>query len=222
MRTPTPSMGPMPGTGSPEASADALALCRLAMSIQWLAGARLVAAHWAPPAGTCRTTGSRQALRAPGSQGACARRDAAPGPDRQRRRLRPQRRASTPAWSRRTSTGIVTSASLMVRRPGGGRGGRLRRGEARARRRAAPGPGRVGLLRDGSWERSTSVVPPEDAAAVEREVSEQLRRFRDLVGRDPTHLDSHQHVHLDGAGRGAVAGRLAAKLGVPLRARTRG
>jgi predicted glycoside hydrolase/deacetylase ChbG (UPF0249 family) len=116
--------------------------------------------------------------------------------------------------------GIVTSASLMVLQPGAGEAAAYARAEARLG---------VGLHLDlgewihfeGSWQPVYQRVPPEDAAAVEREVSEQLGRFRDLVGRDPTHLDSHQHVHLDGAA-GAVAGRLAAKLAVPLRARTAG
>src|SRR5207248_5177743 len=40
--------------------------------------------------------------------------------------------------------------------------------------------------------------------------------FRRLVGRDPTHLDSHQHVHRDEPIR-SILGELAAELGVPLR-----
>jgi predicted glycoside hydrolase/deacetylase ChbG (UPF0249 family) len=30
---------------------------------------------------------------------------------------------------------------------------------------------------------------------VAEELEKQLRRFTELVGREPTHLDSHQHVH---------------------------
>lgn len=51
------------------------------------------------------------------------------------------------------------------------------------------------------------------------ECREQLERFRELVGRDPTHLDSHKHVHESDPEVGAAAEALAAKLGVPLRNR---
>lgn len=47
----------------------------------------------------------------------------------------------------------------------------------------------------------------------------QLERFRDLVGRDPTHLDSHKHVHETEPQVGAAAEALAAELGVSLRNR---
>ena len=47
----------------------------------------------------------------------------------------------------------------------------------------------------------------------------QLDLFRDLVGREPTHLDSHKHVHETDAAFGAAAEALAAELGVPLRNR---
>lgn len=50
------------------------------------------------------------------------------------------------------------------------------------------------------------------------EFGRQLDRFRDLVGRDPTHLDSHKHVH-ESEPVSAAAEALAAELGVPLRNR---
>jgi predicted glycoside hydrolase/deacetylase ChbG (UPF0249 family) len=43
-----------------------------------------------------------------------------------------------------------------------------------------------------------------------------LERFRELSGRDPTHVDSHHHVHRD-EGRTATFEHLVAPLGVPLR-----
>jgi len=46
----------------------------------------------------------------------------------------------------------------------------------------------------------------------------QLECFRELVGRDPTHVDSHKHVHETEPVR-AVAEALATELGVPLRNR---
>jgi predicted glycoside hydrolase/deacetylase ChbG (UPF0249 family) len=48
---------------------------------------------------------------------------------------------------------------------------------------------------------------------------EQLQRFRELVGREPTHLDSHKHVH-ESEPVAAVAEAIAAELAVPLRNRT--
>jgi predicted glycoside hydrolase/deacetylase ChbG (UPF0249 family) len=47
----------------------------------------------------------------------------------------------------------------------------------------------------------------------------QLDLFRELVGREPTHLDSHKHVHETDAAFGAAAETLAAELEVPLRNR---
>src|SRR5262249_40123241 len=44
----------------------------------------------------------------------------------------------------------------------------------------------------------------------------QLSEFRGIMAGDPTHIDSHQHVHREEPVR-AVAVRLARELGVPLR-----
>ena len=112
--------------------------------------------------------------------------------------------------------GIVTSTSLMVR---------YGADSAAAAKEAGAHPGLgVGLhvdlaeweLRDDEWRCVYEVVPAGDAAAVEREVAAQVARFRDLVGRDPTHLDSHQHVHRDEPARAAVLAA-AAGLGIPVR-----
>jgi predicted glycoside hydrolase/deacetylase ChbG (UPF0249 family) len=45
------------------------------------------------------------------------------------------------------------------------------------------------------WRARYERVDLTDVAAVREEVRRQLERFHDLVGRPPTHLDSHQHVH---------------------------
>jgi predicted glycoside hydrolase/deacetylase ChbG (UPF0249 family) len=111
--------------------------------------------------------------------------------------------------------GIVTSASLMVR-------GRAA-GEAAAIARRLPRLS-VGLhvdlgeweYADQSWRAVYEVVPTDDRIAVEDELRRQLDRFHTLVGRDPTHLDSHQHVHRDEPVRSVLTGACAA-LGVPLR-----
>jgi predicted glycoside hydrolase/deacetylase ChbG (UPF0249 family) len=90
--------------------------------------------------------------------------------------------------------GIVTSASLMVRWPAAA--------EAAAYARSHPQLS-VGLHVDlcewrfinDAWHPAYQVVPTHNAAAVADEVARQLDAFRQLMGRDPTHLDSHQHVH---------------------------
>jgi predicted glycoside hydrolase/deacetylase ChbG (UPF0249 family) len=113
------------------------------------------------------------------------------------------------------ASGIVTSASLMVRWP------------------AAPAAARwadthpeisVGIhvdlgewvYRDGRWQALYEVVDADDAVAVDDELSRQLGHFVRLLGRVPTHLDSHQHAHLHEPLRSRL---LAAggRLGVPVR-----
>jgi predicted glycoside hydrolase/deacetylase ChbG (UPF0249 family) len=112
-------------------------------------------------------------------------------------------------------SGIVTSASLTVRWPAAA--------EAAAYCRANPGFG-VGLhlelgewvFDSGEWRVAYEVVSLSDAKAVAAEVTSQLDSFRDLLGRDPTHLDSHQHVHRQQPAESAVK-ELAGTLDVPLR-----
>lgn len=112
--------------------------------------------------------------------------------------------------------GIVTSASLMVRAPAAE--------QAVVAVRAHPGLA-LGLHLDiaeweyeaGEWRATYERCPPGDGAAVEAECLGQLAVFRELAGRDPTHLDSHQHAHMSEP-MSSVASRLAAALEVPLRA----
>jgi predicted glycoside hydrolase/deacetylase ChbG (UPF0249 family) len=111
--------------------------------------------------------------------------------------------------------GILTSASLMVRQPAAA--------EAADLARAHPRLG-IGLhvdlaewaFREGEWRVRYQVVPVDDRDAVAEEVTRQLAAFRRLLGRDPTHLDSHQHVHRHEPAR-TVLLELARQLGVPLR-----
>ena len=49
--------------------------------------------------------------------------------------------------------------------------------------------------RDGEWRQVYQVVPADNMVAVEAEILRQVELFRHLASRDPTHLDSHQHVH---------------------------
>jgi predicted glycoside hydrolase/deacetylase ChbG (UPF0249 family) len=110
--------------------------------------------------------------------------------------------------------GIVTSASLMTRW--------LAAGEAALY--AKEHPLSLGLhldlgewvYRAGTWVPLYTVVPLDDKMAVEREVFQQLDMFRCLVGREPSHVNSHQHIHMREPVR-SVALRLCQSLGVPLR-----
>jgi chitin disaccharide deacetylase len=111
--------------------------------------------------------------------------------------------------------GIVTSASLMVRWPAAA--------EAAAYGRAHPGLS-LGLhldlgewaYRDGDWKTLYQVVPADDETALSQEASRQLDSFRGLVGREPTHLDSHQHAHREEPLQSVLL-TVADRLGVPLR-----
>jgi chitin disaccharide deacetylase len=111
--------------------------------------------------------------------------------------------------------GIVTSASLMVRWSAAA--------EAAAYAREHPTLS-LGLhidlgehiLRGGEWVPLYSVVSLENEAAVRDEISRQLGVFDRLMGHAPTHLDSHQHVHLREPIR-AILLEIAQRLGVPLR-----
>lgn len=113
--------------------------------------------------------------------------------------------------------GVVTSASLMVRQGAA---------PAAAEGAASHPELAIGLHLDlgewiyerGEWIQAYLHCDTDDRDAVEAECGAQLERFRALLGRDPTHLDSHQHLHESEPVAG-VAEALAAELGVPLRNR---
>jgi chitin disaccharide deacetylase len=54
----------------------------------------------------------------------------------------------------------------------------------------------------------------DNPAHASREFAAQLERFRELMGSEPTHVDSHHHVHMR---RMATFAPLVEPLGVPLR-----
>ncbi len=120
--------------------------------------------------------------------------------------------------ARAHENGVVTSASLMVRRPAAP--------EAADYARTHPRLG-LGLHFDiaewkfvgDTWIPLYEVVPASDADLVEREAWAQVAKFRALVGEDPTHVDSHQHVHRSEPVRSVLL-MVANELGVPLRACT--
>jgi chitin disaccharide deacetylase len=107
--------------------------------------------------------------------------------------------------------GVVTSASLMVYGEAAPAAASYARADARLS---------VGLHVDlGEWRyRDGAWVTHYERTPADEEIPRQLDRFRALVGRDPTHLDSHQHVHRDEPVATLLA-RLADRLGVPLRGR---
>jgi chitin disaccharide deacetylase len=111
--------------------------------------------------------------------------------------------------------GIVTSASLMVRWPTAS--------EAAAYAREHPRLS-VGLhfdlgewtYADEAWRLAYEVAPADKADAVEAELARQLESFRRLMRRDPTHLDSHQHVHRSEP-VGSIVLDAARKMGIVVR-----
>jgi predicted glycoside hydrolase/deacetylase ChbG (UPF0249 family) len=111
--------------------------------------------------------------------------------------------------------GIVTSASLMVRSPFAS--------DAANYSKQNQGLS-IGLhadlfewvFKDGNWMPLYEVVPADDAFAVADELSRQLDLFRDLVGRNPTHLDSHQHAHNSEPVRSELI-KIGHELNVPIR-----
>lgn len=111
-------------------------------------------------------------------------------------------------------SGIVTSASLMVERSAAEEAARY------ARRRRELGVGLHFELEEkprrrliGRWTRPTK---PAHEDEIRRRAEAQLDRFRELVGEDPSHLDSHHHVHRREPARSVLL-ELSEQTGAPLR-----
>jgi chitin disaccharide deacetylase len=102
--------------------------------------------------------------------------------------------------------GVVTSTSLMVT------GAAAEEAASLARENEALS---VGLHWDviGEDERDFDL---SDERAVRAEFAAQLERFHALIGRAPTHVDSHRHMHTRDEVKPYFA-ELVAPLGVPLR-----
>ena len=102
--------------------------------------------------------------------------------------------------------GVVTSASLMV--------------TGRAAREAAAMLGDLPALAVGLhwdvWGEDERDFDLADHAAVRDEFRRQLDAFHALVGRLPTHVDSHRHAHLHEGVRECFR-ELVRPLGLPLR-----
>jgi len=116
--------------------------------------------------------------------------------------------------------GIVTSASLMVR----GEHAPAAAAYAQAHRELSVGL-HVDLGRwryaSAAWTAAYEAVPLGDATAIGAAVAAQVERFCALMGCEPTHLDSHRHVHREEPARSIVC-QHAARLGVPVRGCTPG
>lgn len=103
--------------------------------------------------------------------------------------------------------GIVTSTSLMVTAAAAA--------DAVGLAREHPALG-IGLHWDLDSKDAGPMVDVGDGAAVRVELARQLRAFHELVGRPPTHVDSHHHIHREPEVN-PIARELVAPLGGPLR-----
>src|SRR5262245_19460492 len=101
--------------------------------------------------------------------------------------------------------GIVTSTSLMVDMPG-----------AQSAARAAREHPRLGLGLHVNFTAGARIPDPDDLRAQRRELERQFDRFTDLTGQNPTHIDSHHHVHRKGDVAPAFV-EFCQERGIPLR-----
>jgi predicted glycoside hydrolase/deacetylase ChbG (UPF0249 family) len=111
--------------------------------------------------------------------------------------------------------GVVTSASLMVRWPAAAAAARYCRDRADFSLGIHLDLGEW-AYREGEWVALYEVVSLSDGAAVADEIARQLEEFRRLTGCEPTHIDSHQHVHLNEPVRAAALAAARARR-IPLR-----
>jgi chitin disaccharide deacetylase len=102
--------------------------------------------------------------------------------------------------------GVLTSTSLMVT-------GRAL-DEAVAMSREHPRLA-IGLHWD-VWGEDERTFDLDDASAVREEFLRQLGRFQEVMGRMPTHIDSHRHAHREPQAMPVIR-ELVEPLGVPLR-----
>jgi chitin disaccharide deacetylase len=100
------------------------------------------------------------------------------------------------------TNGVLTSTSLMVLAPAAGE----------AAEAAAAHP----ELSVGLHFTEEADVDLDDSDQARIALERQLERFRELLGRDPTHVDSHHHVHAE-PNRLPIFRAIVEPLGVPLR-----
>lgn len=111
--------------------------------------------------------------------------------------------------------GILTSASLMVRAPAAAAAVEYASDDLFLS---------LGLhvelgeweYRTDQWVQTAEVVPLDDPLAVRDEIYRQVDAFIKLTGKNPTHLDSHQHVHQQNSVK-LLMRELADTMGIVLR-----
>ena len=103
--------------------------------------------------------------------------------------------------------GILTSASLMVNMPGSEEAALLAGGAPELS---------VGIHLNLTNEDGPPVVDLDNSRACRHELDGQIERFRELLGRLPTHVDSHHNVHRRPLLRPLFVD-LAGRYGLPLR-----
>jgi len=111
--------------------------------------------------------------------------------------------------------GIVTSASLLVRWPAAAEAALYGRRSGSLSLGLHVDLGEWGY-RSGQWSPNYHIVNVNETKAVEKEIARQMAVFFKLVGKVPTHLDSHQHVHRQEPVRSILL-KLANQLNIPLR-----
>jgi predicted glycoside hydrolase/deacetylase ChbG (UPF0249 family) len=112
-------------------------------------------------------------------------------------------------------SGLLTSASLMVRWPAAGEAAEY------ARRRPELGVGLhldfgEWMLQEGEWVARYEVVDEADHRLVATEIGRQIDACERLLGRPPSHIDSHQHRHLREPARSIVL-ECAQRMGIAVR-----
>ncbi|MEK0451490.1 MAG: hypothetical protein RL088_3758 [Verrucomicrobiota bacterium] len=115
--------------------------------------------------------------------------------------------------------GILTSTSLMVRQSAAEEAAEYARGNPRLGVGLHVDLGEWVCIR-GHWMMRYEVVKIDDKfPRFLDEIRRQLDRFRALVGREPSHIDSHQHFHRREPVRSGLY-RIAEELALPLREMT--
>jgi chitin disaccharide deacetylase len=118
-------------------------------------------------------------------------------------------------------SGVVTSATLMVNTPYSAEAARAAQGLAvglhlnLARGRPVSPNFPPSLLSDGAFLEARAPTLPQKA--VEAETRAQLALAEQLLGRRPTHLDVHKHLHRQGSVLAGVA-VVASEQALPVRA----
>ena len=90
--------------------------------------------------------------------------------------------------------GIVTSTSLMVRYPAAIDAARYANNHHSLDVGIHIDLGEW-IYREGNWDPLYEVTSLDDTSAVKDEIKRQLEIFYRIMDRQPTHIDSHQHVH---------------------------